>query len=527
MTRDSLATLTLTLGLPVLFAVLFYINTQIKNSYTRTALVAGLAMPLLVSVVFHLGSLIVYPYVRGETPWIYPFILRWGPAMLFSLCAGWWLMSGRRLPPTLKERYIPLLLLPTLLYLMVVSFFPSKHNPKLGIWLAEAVRYGLAWLMFVLGVCLGARKNAPALERRQGTVRMLAYIGLTCVVIGANLFGIVSNTLYGPRDNLGKTILTWEYGPTSDLVAKPAGQPSLRISDNYPTIYGHTELLPLYGAIIQAVYAPGNSEDSESFRRTLRDLVKNSTLTRWSVSDLMKGQFEVLFDDLPTIQSFLARSEEAETPEITLIAHDALVFFVHKDNPVTDLSLAQLKDIYAGNIRFWNSVGGRLARILAFQPIEVRVRDTLSSKVMHDQRTMRPLMEEFSDNFPSFTHQVAEYRNRPNALGYASFWEARQLFPAGEIRFLRVNGVAPSPENIRNGTYPLAFPIAMATRPSPRKEVKELRDWICSPEGQDLIERAGFVSLEQKAAEPEESRPAQQVSPGLCFDVTPLSSETR
>lgn len=527
MTRDTLATLALTLGLPVLFAVIFYINTQIKNSYTRTALVAGLAMPLLVSVVFHLSSLIVYPYVRGETPWIYPFIFRWGPAMLFSLCAGWWLISGRRLPATLKERYIPLLLLPTLLYLMIASFFPSKHNPELGIWLAEAVRYGLPWLMFVLGVCLGARKNAPALERRQGGVRMLAYIGLTCVVIGANLFGIVSNTLYGPRDNLGKRIPTWEYGPASDLVAKPAGQPSLRISDNYPTIYGHTELLPLYGAIIQAVYAPGDSEDSESFRRKLRELVKNSTLTHWSTSELMEGQYDVLFDDLPTIQNFLASSEKVETPEVTPIAHDALVFFVHKDNPVTDLSLAQLKDIYAGNIRFWSSVGGRPARILAFQPIEPRVRDTLRTMVMHGQATMRPLMEEFLDDFPSFTHQVAEYRNRPNALGYASLWEARQLFPAGEIHFLKVNGVAPSPENIRNGTYPLAFPIAMATKQSPRREVKELRDWIRGPEGQDLIERAGFVSLEQKAMEPEESHPAPQVSPDICFNVTPLPSEKR
>lgn len=67
---------------------------------------------------------------------------------------------------------------------MSASFFPSRLNPELGIWLAESVRYGLPWLIFVLGVYLGCRKQAPALERRQGGVYMLAYVGLTCVVIG-------------------------------------------------------------------------------------------------------------------------------------------------------------------------------------------------------------------------------------------------------------------------------------------------------------------------------------------------------
>ena len=73
MTHETQETLAMALGIPVLFAVLFYLNSKIKNSYTRASLVTGLAMPPLVSVIFDLSRLIDYPYIRGETSWIYPF----------------------------------------------------------------------------------------------------------------------------------------------------------------------------------------------------------------------------------------------------------------------------------------------------------------------------------------------------------------------------------------------------------------------------------------------------------------------
>lgn len=113
--------------------------------------------------------------------------------------------------------------------------------------------------------------------------------------------------------------------------------------------------------------------------------------------------------------------------------------------------------------------------------------------VMHGRTTIRPLMDQ--------TASVADYRNRPDALGYAFFWRAHRLFPDGEIRFLTIDGIAPTPENIRSGRYPLTFPLVMATRQSPRREVKDLMDWICGPEGQALIDRVGFVSLKGRVAE--------------------------
>lgn len=116
---------------------------------------------------------------------------------------------------------------------------------------------------------------------------------------------------------------------------------------HYPAIYGHTELLPPYGAIIQAIYAPGDCEDTDSFKRKLQKLVQELTLTDWSVSELMRGQYDVLFDDLPTIQNFLSRS----TPEI-LPSLTTPLSFSFISNPVTDLSLAQLKVIYAGGNPF-------------------------------------------------------------------------------------------------------------------------------------------------------------------------------
>ena len=226
------------------------------------------------------------------------------------------------------------------------------------------------------------------------------------------------------------------------------------------------------------------------------------------------------------LSSRALKAEEAKTLNGTTLALDGIVVVVNPANKVSDLSIDQISKIFKGEVSSWKDVGGRAAKILAFQHELSRTQKALQTMIMHGQATISPLMEEYSDHFDSVQRQVAVYRNRPNALGYAFLWEANKLFPAGEIRFLKINGIAPTPENIRNGTYPLAFPIVMATRPSPDKEVGKLRDWICGPEGQELIERSGFLPLEKKAAAPEEGPLDLRTLPDIAAAPRPSLQKT-
>ena len=479
--------------------------------YTLVSLIAGLIMPVLAGVAGFLGILLGdrFSWWSLKGGGLAASLLACGLPTLFSLLAGWLLTSRRTLPATLKERYTSLLVLPPLIWLMALSLYPPLVDPELfslGLVLLPAAA---GWLLFTLGAFWGARKREPARERSNGLIRMAGYIGLAFVVIGTNLYGIVSNTLYGVRDNSGNDIFLPAYFPFENkgFLADPATPPSLRIAADYPLIDGDIHLLPLYGAVVQAVYDIRSGEYHAEFdpetddeprpaspEPHVRDVAGYEASTECPLNFLMNNEIDIVFGDLPAARQFVAEVTD-EAPELIPIACDALVFFVHKDNPVTNLSLEQIRNIYAGEIQSWEKIGGPDTKILAFQSNDARTQQALTDMVMRDRETIEPLREEFNLYDLNIVNRLAEYRNRTNALGYDFRWRASRLFPAGEIRFLSIDGIAPTPENIRNGTYPLILPLVMATRQKPRKEVAALRDWICGPEGQALIDLTGFVSI--------------------------------
>jgi phosphate transport system substrate-binding protein len=90
---------------------------------------------------------------------------------------------------------------------------------------------------------------------------------------------------------------------------------------------------------------------------------------------------------------------------------------------------------------------------------------------------------------------VAAYRNSENAVGYSFRWYVTALFSSPDIRLLAIDGVEPTVENIRSGAYPFTVPMLAVTARPLSAESKSLLDWITGPEGQDLLERVGYVPL--------------------------------
>jgi phosphate transport system substrate-binding protein len=90
---------------------------------------------------------------------------------------------------------------------------------------------------------------------------------------------------------------------------------------------------------------------------------------------------------------------------------------------------------------------------------------------------------------------VAEYRNRQNALGYSFRWYATVLFTHPDIRLLAIDGVTPTPENIQSGAYPLTVPLLAVTARPLSPQSRNLIDWIVGPEGQNLLDRVGYVPI--------------------------------
>ena len=116
---------------------------------------------------------------------------------------------------------------------------------------------------------------------------------------------------------------------------------------------------------------------------------------------------------------------------------------------------------------------------------------------------MEPEQEDRVSAMDGIIRQVADYRNYANALGFSFRFYATEMAADGDIRLLSINGVPPTKQTIRDGSYPLtaqfyavtAAPIGMPAPESRDKQLGAFLDWILSEQGQEIIEKTGYVSL--------------------------------
>ncbi len=180
------------------------------------------------------------------------------------------------------------------------------------------------------------------------------------------------------------------------------------------------------------------------------------------------------------------------------IARDAIGVIVHPDNPVQQLTLQQISDIYSGKITNWKGVGGE------DRPIVLLSRETnsgthvffLEQVVRLGDGKSKTLFSPDTLLLPSSEGIMAEVRQNPNAIGYDGLG-----YITPDVKTLAIapkdgaEYVKPSIETVNNGKYPIARPLFMYTPGEPQGDVKTYLDWILGPEGQKIVGQLGFVPL--------------------------------
>ncbi|MFO8101976.1 MAG: phosphate ABC transporter substrate-binding protein [Dehalococcoidia bacterium] len=165
------------------------------------------------------------------------------------------------------------------------------------------------------------------------------------------------------------------------------------------------------------------------------------------------------------------------------IARDAVAIAVHPSNPVSELSLEQVKKIYEGDITNWSEVGGNDAGIVVISREEGSgTRDCFESKVTKEIK----LDALFFDSNGAVKTKV---ESEPDAIGFLS------LGYVGNLKAVTLDGVDPSMENCRNGKYPILRRLYLLTRDVPDGAVKEFIDFCRSDEGQQIAETEGYIPL--------------------------------
>lgn len=259
--------------------------------------------------------------------------------------------------------------------------------------------------------------------------------------------------------------------------------------DKLPVVDGATALFPIYCSFVEAVY-PSDCD--------IEEVVKfNKTTDAYKA--LIEGKDDIIFVAQPSKQQLAVAKEAGIEFNMYPIGYEAFVFIVNRKNPVDNLSLQQIKDIYTGKITNWKELGGKDQAIRPFQ------RDTNSGS----QTAFIAVMGKDVELLPPETHQVSgmdglidvvsDYQNHSNAIGYSFRYYVENMKTDINIKILKLNGIEATRENIRNKTYPITdnfYAITVKDRES--ENTKRFIEWILSEQGQELIEKVGYVSLESQ-----------------------------
>lgn len=200
------------------------------------------------------------------------------------------------------------------------------------------------------------------------------------------------------------------------------------------------------------------------------------------------------------------KSEELENAQANgvepvefIVARDAIAVIVHPDNPIEQLTLMQISDIYSGKINNWNELGGD------DRPIVRLSRETNSGTHVYFLETVLRLGDSKNKTFftpdtlllPSSEGITAEVRDNPNAIGYDGLG-----YVVPEVKVLRVSKgagepyVLPSEATVNDKSYPIARDLYMYTAGTPTGNIKEYLDWLLTAEAQEIVLELGFVPIE-------------------------------
>ncbi len=188
-------------------------------------------------------------------------------------------------------------------------------------------------------------------------------------------------------------------------------------------------------------------------------------------------------------------------PKEFVIARDAIAVIVNPENPISQLTLQQLADIFSGKINNWNELGGEN------RPIVRLSRETNSGTHVYflenvlrlGQKNNKTLFSTDTLLLPSSEGITTEVRQNPNAIGYDGLgYVTPDLKTIAMAKTVDGPYVLPSVATVNSGAYPISRDLYMYTAGEPGGAIKTYLDWILSPEAQKIVTDLGFVPVGSK-----------------------------
>jgi phosphate transport system substrate-binding protein len=201
-----------------------------------------------------------------------------------------------------------------------------------------------------------------------------------------------------------------------------------------------------------------------------------------------------------------AKRNTGKEPREFIVGHDALAVYVPKGNPIEEITLEQLAEIYGegGMLTRWSQIGvtmqgGADEIIRISRQSNSGTYDYFREAILGKGRDFKLGSRDMNGS-----KDVVELVSKtPGAIGYSGMG-----YVTPEVRMLRVArkagepSYAPTVENTLNHTYPIARPLFMYTLGEPTGAVKKYLDWVHTEAGQKIVVQSGYVPLSQAGTQP-------------------------
>jgi phosphate transport system substrate-binding protein len=185
------------------------------------------------------------------------------------------------------------------------------------------------------------------------------------------------------------------------------------------------------------------------------------------------------------------RDRYSTTGVEVVVARDGLAVYVHASNPLTEITMPQLKDIFTGKVTNWKDIGGPDARIIVYSRENSSGTYVFFKEHVLEGRDFSPRAQ----TMPGTASVVNAVSKEKFGIGYGGAAYAKG------IKILKVKkdaaspGIMPDLKTVTDGTYALARPLFFYLKSAPSGDIKSFVDFVLSGDGQAVASKVGYYPV--------------------------------
>ncbi|MBN1601446.1 MAG: phosphate ABC transporter substrate-binding protein [Chitinispirillaceae bacterium] len=222
------------------------------------------------------------------------------------------------------------------------------------------------------------------------------------------------------------------------------------------------------------------------------------------IAALVKGTIDIAnaSRNIKSDEATIAKKNTGKEPKEFIVGYDALAVYVHKDNPLNEISLDQLKQIYAedGSVSRWSDLGITIPGTSSNEIVRISRQSSSGTYEFFREHVLGNKDFKLGSRDMNGSKEVVELVGATKtAIGYSGMGYATE-----NVKMLNIKtdhgAFAPTVENAQTKVYPLARSLLLYTLGEPEGAVKKYIDWIMSAQGQEIEKENGYVPLSEVAS---------------------------